>query len=191
MWLIALVVMLGAPAWADQKEEARAASQRGDYEAAYRLWSPLAEQGDAQAQYNVGWMCDNGKGVAQSTAEAVKWYEKSAAQNFAAAQTNLGVLYATGRGVVQNYAQAVRWYQKAADQGFAMAQNNLGGMYGNGWGVAQDYAQAYFWYQLASKNGDASAAANRDLVKARLTPEEIAKADGLVSAWKPAKTAGQ
>ncbi len=81
-----------------------------------------AESGDAIAQYNLGWMFANGRGIAQDDAEAVKWFRKAAEQGYASAQSNLGVMYEQGRGVEQDYAEAVKWYRKAAEQGDAIAQ---------------------------------------------------------------------
>jgi len=85
-----------------------------------------ADQGDAQAQYNLGVMYDKGEGVAQNKTEAAHWYRKAADQGDAQAQYNLGVMYDKGEGVAQNKAEAVNWYRKAADQGDAQAQYNLG-----------------------------------------------------------------
>ena len=59
------------------------------------------------AQYNLGVMYENGRGVPQNDAEAVKWYRKAAEQGLASAQNNLGVMYANGEGVPQNDAEAV------------------------------------------------------------------------------------
>ncbi len=73
-FLLALVLAcaLSAPAWAGF-DEGWAAYDRGDYQTAYHEFLPLAEQGDAAAQYNLGLMYDNGQGVARDHAEAVKW----------------------------------------------------------------------------------------------------------------------
>ena len=62
-------------------------------------------------------MCDNGYGVLQDDAEAVRWYRLAADQGHAKAQYNLGVMYDNGDGVPQDYAEAVSWYRLAADQG--------------------------------------------------------------------------
>ena len=86
-----------------------AAYERGDYATALRLWRPLAEEGDALAQYNLGLMYGKGEGVPQDDAEAVKWYRLAAEQGFAKAQLNLGFMYARGRGVPQDDAEAVKW----------------------------------------------------------------------------------
>jgi len=81
----------------------------------------LAEQGDAQAQYNLGVMYDNGKGVPQDYIKAVQWYTKSAEQGFAVSQYNLGVMYDNGKGVPQDYIEAAKWYRESAEQGFSKA----------------------------------------------------------------------
>ena len=68
----------------------------GDYTAALREWKPLAIKGDAEAQYWLGGMHENGEGVIQDHQEAVKWYTMSAEQGFAPAQGKLGVFFQTG-----------------------------------------------------------------------------------------------
>src|SRR5437660_1796183 len=90
---------------------------KGDYATALRLLRPLADQGDAQAQYNLGVMYDDGQGVPQNDAEAMKWYRKAAEQGEDRAQNNLASMYASGQGVPQNYAEAMKWFRRAADQG--------------------------------------------------------------------------
>ncbi len=122
-----LLVVLAPPAWAGFDEGA-AAYLRGDYATAQREWRPLAEQGDAAAQFALGVMYDNGLGVTQDYAEAVKWYRKAAEQGNAGAQYNLALMYSKGLGVTQDYAEAARWYRKAGEQGNATAQYILGAM---------------------------------------------------------------
>ena len=84
-----------------------------------------------------------------------------------------------GEGVVQDYAEALRWYKLAAEKGFIGAQINLGSMYAQGQGVAQDYVRAHMWYNLAAVSGDSSAVKNRDIVAAKMTPQQIAEAQKL------------
>ena len=95
----------------------------------------LADQGDALAQFSLGFMYDNGWGVPQDYAAAVKWYRKAAEQEDAKAQYNLGQMYRLGYGVQRDYDEAVRWFRKAAEHGDAEAQYNLGFMYEAGRGV--------------------------------------------------------
>ena len=88
-----------------------------------------AEQGDADAQYNLGLSYYTGLGVAQDYAEAVKWWRKAAEQGVAYAQNNLGTCYYNGEGVAQDYAEAAYWFHKAAEQGNAYGQYGLADLY--------------------------------------------------------------
>ncbi len=92
--IVAAVLMFGlvAPAWAGF-DEGMAAYNRGDYATALREWSSLAEQGDANAQYNLGLMNYHGQGVPEDHAEAMRWYHKAARQGDARAQYNLGSMH--------------------------------------------------------------------------------------------------
>ena len=76
-----------------------------------------AEQGVAEAQYNLGVMYDNGRGVRQDDAQAVHWYRKAAEQGNVEAQHNLGAMYANGQGVRQDHKIAKEWLGKACDNG--------------------------------------------------------------------------
>ena len=76
-----------------------------------------AEQGNAQAQLDLGVMYYKGEGVRQDYAQAVQWFRKAAEQGDANAQYNLGVMYTQGQGVRQNLVIAKEWYGKACDNG--------------------------------------------------------------------------
>ncbi len=152
----------------------RAGNERQDYATMLREFRPLAEQGEAWAQYNLGTMYYFGQGVAQDYKAAVQWYSKAAEQGIALAQFNLGTMYENGQGVVQDYKAAVRWFSKAAKQGDALAQFNLGVMYYKGQGVAQDYIRAHIWANLAASNGADTEA--RDIIAKKMTTAAIEKA---------------
>jgi uncharacterized protein len=170
-------------------EKGVAAYDKGVYATALRLLRPLAEQGEANAQYNLGLMFDNGQGVPQDYATAVSWYRKAAEQGHAAAQYNLGRIFANGgQGVPQDYATAASWYRKAAERGDADAQVNLGILYGMGQGVAQDYVNAHMWFSLAASAGDKNGVKARDMVAAKMTPAQLAEAQKLAREWKPTST---
>ena len=83
---------------------------------ALREWRPLAEQGNANAQFFLGVMYDKGQGVRQDLREAARWFRKAAEQGVAEAQSNLGFMYGYGEGVPQDYAQAYMWYDLAASR---------------------------------------------------------------------------
>ena len=163
----------------------------GDYATALRLWRPLVEQGHAGAQFNLGIMYGNGRGVPQDYAEAGKWFGLAAEQGDAEAQYNLGVMYDNGQGVPQDYAEAAKWYRLAAEQGHAGAEYNLGYMYDEGRGVPQDYTEAHKWFNLAAVSGDAEFATARDQVATMMLPAQIAEAQKLAREWQAAFDARQ
>lgn len=134
-------------------DEGKAAFLAADYETASAELRPLAQAGNAEAQYVLGVMYSHGRGVGRDLAESARWYEKAAQQGHARAQFNLGfMLYNDGR-----YAAAAPWLLKAAEQGVAMAQGLVGAMYADGKGVAKDPLRAYWWTLRAAEQGVAGA----------------------------------
>jgi hypothetical protein len=171
-------------------EDAFAAYRGGDYATALRLWHPLAEQGDAEAQFHLGVLYESGQGVLRNGAEAIKWYRKAAEQGDAVAQFNLGIIYANGEGVAQNDGEAAHWYWLAADQGLAGAQFNFGMMYAEGKGVPQDYVQAYMWLNQAASQLPAlgkgqrnTTVDDRNVVASKMTPMQVTEAQKLALEW--------
>jgi hypothetical protein len=182
--LVLSIICLAVPAWADF-QAGMDANTRGDYTTALREWRPLAEQGDALAQYNLGVLYRKGRGVPQDDVQARQWYAKAAAQGQAKAQYNLGTLYYNGKGVPKDYKQALRWFRLAADQGEAVAQTKIAIMYEDAQGVPHDLVQAYTWYSLAITSGDKPATLLRNLLTDKMTPAQIAEAQKLAREWKP------
>ena len=121
--ILALLAPLNASADVDKGSDAYRA---GDYATALQEFKKAAEQGDARAQFNLGVMYANGRGVIQDDKEAVKWFRLAAEQGVAEAQYNLGIMYDNGEGVIQDDKEAVKWWRLAAEQGNAKAQYNLG-----------------------------------------------------------------
>jgi hypothetical protein len=167
----------------DKQEAGIVAYQHGDFAAALQLFQPLAEDGDASAQCNLGVMYEQGRGVAQNYREAMRWFRLAALQGDASAQSNVGVMYYKGQGIAQDYREAMKWYRMAAEQRNAEAQFNLGVMYQDGRGVAQDRLRAHMWFNLAaaiSSDGNAKLAAkNRDIITKGLTREQLFRAQEL------------
>ena len=114
------IVCLAAPAWADFKT-GMDAYNREDFATALREWRPLAEQGDARAQFSFGLLYENGDGVPRDYAKARQWYEKAAAQGDAKAQLYLGMQCSFGQGGPVDLVQAYMWYSLAAGNGNAHA----------------------------------------------------------------------
>ncbi len=179
--LLTLVALLFNPTegWSADFRKGLDAAQRGDYATALREWKPLAEQGNAKAQFNLGATYYDGEGVPKDDKEAVKWYRLAAEQGNAEAQFNLGVMYDNGRGVPKDDKEAVKWYRLAAEQGNANAMGNLGVMYSLGMGVPKDYVEAYKWGNLAAANGNEKGAKLRDMLEKEMTPSQIEKAQDL------------
>ena len=132
MLLIATPAAFCPVAWAGPFEDATEAYKKGDYATALGLLKPLAEQGDARSQFNLGVMYEKGQGVPQAYAEAVVWYRKAAEQGHALAQNNLGLMYGKGQGVRQDKIMAHMWLNLASTrlnatraQQAASARDNL------------------------------------------------------------------
>ena len=100
------------------------AAQSGDFKTALAEWTPLAEQGNAMAQFNLGAMYDFGDGVPENDKTAVKWYTLAAEQGYAIAQRYLGAMYDFGDGVPENDKTAVKWYNLASYNGNKNAGEN-------------------------------------------------------------------
>ena len=153
----------------------------GDYATALQEWKPLAEQGKASAQLNLGIIYERGKDVLVDYAKAVKWYRLSAEQGNAQAQDNLGVMYYQGYGVIKDANEAVKWWRLSAEQGDASAQRNLGAIHANGNSLLQDNVIAYMWYNIASANGDKRASEYRDARATLMKPANIKSAIAMAS----------
>jgi len=177
---ITLLNLSLAPAIAADIQKGLDAYLNGDYATAMREWTPLAEQGDLSAQYNLGLLYESGLGVAQDAFEAVKWYRRAAAQGDASAQYNLGVIYDEGHDVPQDYAEAAKWYKLAAEQRDASAQSNLGVLYDNGRGVPHDHITAYMWFSIAASQGNKLAHKNKDEIAKQMSSDDVDKAQAMV-----------
>ncbi len=117
--------MTRADDWDDALYDAAVAYTNGDYTTAFNLFKPLAEQGNADAQFRLGFMYHTGEGVLQDYREAMKWYRLAAEQGHAGAQHNLGVMYHNGEGVKKDNKKAHMWYNIARANGDDQAGDNI------------------------------------------------------------------
>lgn len=140
--------------------EWRQYNDAGDYQAALNELKPLILNKNKKAQFLLGMMYYEGRGVTQDYQQAAYWYKKSAEQGDKRAQLIIGSMYFIGRGIPQDYKQAAFWYKMAAEQGSAQAQVNIGNMYRKGQGVIQDYKKAVLWYIKAAEQENATAQNN-------------------------------
>ena len=134
----------------------RKAAEQG-YVEAVEWFHQAAEQGIDMAEYDLGNIYYNDKGLLQNKKKAVEWYRKAADQGYAEAQCKLGFCYYHGEGVYQNKRKAVEWYQKAAKRGNAEAQYKLGFCYYHGEGVLRNRKKAIEWFNKAAKQGNLDA----------------------------------
>jgi ATP-dependent protease ClpP protease subunit len=104
------LLVLATHATAGPYEDGVAAYDQQQYATALKLWLPLAEQGNAAAQFNVAVLYEKGLGTASDVVEAARWYLKAAEQGDPDAQYSAGILYETGTGVTQNAEDARKWY---------------------------------------------------------------------------------
>ena len=154
------------------------AYQAGDYATALKEFRRLAEQGDADAQLNLGVMYEDGQGVTQDYKKALKWYRLAAEQGDATAWHQLGVMHHYGWGVKTNYKEALRFYRLAAPQ-VVQSQYSLGAMHYQGQGVNQDIVIAYMWFYVAAKNGNPRSKGNVNVLAKEMKPKQITKAEKL------------
>ena len=172
-------LLLGVPSYSADFNKGLTAAQSGDFATALKEWKPLAEEGNAVAQNNLGLMYQNGWGVPQDDKEAVYWYKLAVEQGYAIAQYNLGLMYEKGKGVPQDDKEAVRLYRLAAEQGYADAQGNLGVMYVFGKGVTKDFVYAHMWGNIALMNGNERGELVRGHVAEKMTSSQIEEAQRL------------
>ena len=114
---LTFLFLFSGSVYGDDLQDGLYAVQRGDFKTAYKLWLPLAEQGNARAQANLGKMYAGGAGVPQDYKEAEKWIRLAAEQGYQLAQYNLGLMYEKGKGVSQDYALAHMWFNLSGSNG--------------------------------------------------------------------------
>lgn len=172
--------------------ESTTAARKGDFAGAAEALEPLAEDGDAIAQFSLGVLLSTGgKGLQQDYAKAMMWFKKAADQRNASAMRQIAIAHEKGLGVPASPAMAQEWYLRAADRGDAMAQLTLGIRRANGEGMPADNVQAYKWLTLASngiffdfeKENRAESEKNLKIVTAKLSPPERVTAEKLTREW--------
>lgn len=182
---------------------ARLAEGKGtaqSFEAAAKWYQRSADQGFAQSQYRLGTLYERGLGLKPDRAQAANWYQRAAAQGNIKAMHNLAVLSANQSDQSPDYMTAAQWFEAAAQRGLSDSQFNLAVLYENGLGVKRDMSRAFMWLSIAARGGDADAVRRRDILRGKLTADEVTVANKMIAAWKPmlatrtvndARTAGE
>jgi TPR repeat protein len=113
----------------------------------------LAEQGNVEAQNELGEMIGYGMAGRADSKQAAAWFEKAAMRGNASAQRNLGFLYKNGAGIARNTTQMLSWFTNAAMQNDAQSAYELGNIYRFGIGVPKDLTTAAHWFAVAAEHG--------------------------------------
>ena len=179
--LVLCMFTLSGQVIADSLTNATRAYDVGNYADAAKQFRALAEQGNADAQFKLGWMYELGEGVPQDIKEAINWYQLSAKQGNASAQLSLGTRYLTGVTVPQDFKAALKWNRLSAEQGNGFAQFSLGGMYAHGQGVPKNFVAGYMWTNICAANATDNDLLQlctklRDSLTKIMTPAQIAEA---------------
>ena len=125
-----------------------------EYDKALEILTPFAEEGDAEAQFHLAKIYENGYGVSKDIEKAIKWYQLASKGGNPKAQNNLALLYEEGIGVLEGYKDTGLFLlRNVAKKGADRAQYNLGMRYATGDGVPQDYMEAARLFKhAANKN---------------------------------------
>lgn len=164
-------------------ETAKRAYQTKDFSTAFKEATPLADQGNAEAQFLLGKMYLKGDGVLADHEQAIKWFKASAVQGNAEAQFFLGSMYLLPQ---ENVAEGVRFLRLSAEQGNQDAQFLLGKTYIQGvQGVSRDPVQAEMWLWLAAKNNLPFYQGELASAERQMSMDQLAHGRALAVAWKP------
>lgn len=168
-----------------------AAYETGNYALALKEFKPLAEGGNAEAQFKLAEIHMKAQGVALNGEEFLKWCRKAAERGHAEAQFTLGMHYARGGLVRENHAEAKNWFLKAADQGHAESLGYLALLLDSGNGVKRDPVAAHALYTLHARKTEAEG--KRTLISgerlsAQLTPGQMEDGRALAERWAGSDT---
>ena len=179
-----LLLQLQSPAFAGKLAQAYDSYISGDFATTLKLIMPLAEGGDMESEFTLGYFYENGHVTEKNVVEAAKWYRKAADQGDAISQISLGRLYEKGRGIEQNFVEAAKFYRLAAEQGSARGHFRLANLYELGKGVPKDLILAHMHFNVAAAGFTILPAdGRRDEVAKLLTPEQQSEARRLGREW--------
>ena len=164
---------------ASDLERGLEAYESGDYETALTILKPLAEQGNAEAQYNLVILYYEGIGVTQDAEKAIKWVRRAADQDHPVALMAMSFFSLHNTNQAQGRQEMVQWLRRAAEQGLAEAQFGYGVLYHLGQVVPQDNPKAYQWIYLAQINGYNETEELRDILENLMTAADISKAKNM------------
>ena len=146
------------------------------YRMAIEQLEPLADSGNAEAQYLLGALIHDGMGIKRNINRATKLFSQAADGGSSKAQFQYGLMLMEGRDIKKDKPEGRKYMKMAALQGVSAAMHNLGYYHQEGEGGPQDYVAAYTWFELAVRNGAYYSEAFRDLLPQVLLDREIKEA---------------
>ncbi len=148
-----LGLLIASASFKAEFNEGLTAARVGDYVRARHVWIPLARDGNAEAQFRLGWLYENGLGTKQNPFITAQWYRQAAAQGHSSAQYKLGRMSFLGWGMPHDDIKAAFYFLEAANKGHAKAQYSMAILFQNGLGVPKDLRKARYWFGRAIENG--------------------------------------
>ena len=174
---------IGSPKILSEFDRGLVAYNSNDFATALKIWVPLAQQGHAVAQANLGAIYNNGKGVPQDHETAFKWMTLAAEQGQSDAQNSLSAMYYSGKGAPLDHVAAIKWATLAANQRNSDSQVLLGVMHSRGDGVPQNDIYAYMWLQIADSQANLRAGGLKKNVADRMSLAQLETAKKLAREW--------
>ena len=181
--LLVLIALAVNPLVADQ-EAGPSGQAAGDRDSAIAHWTPLAEKGNADAQYQLGMAYYGAPGEPPDYPQAATWLQKAAEQGHAEAQYKLATMYMTSKVGPKDVHKAAEWYLKSAELGNSEAQYSIGFLYSRGAGVPKDNLLSYMWLFLSAEQGNPRGISNLKGAEHKLTPDQIVQAKAMAEQWK-------
>ena len=154
VWSCFFVAVPAFPQATEKFQQGINAFAVGDYQTAADIWLVEAYEGSRDAQFNLGVMYIEGKGVAQNRDDAIFWFIKAAENDHVQAQYNLGHLYFEDKGDQESLKKGVAWWRRSSLQGFGIAQFNYARAVFYGFGVEQNLPEARYWMEQSAASGE-------------------------------------
>ena len=165
-------------------QRARSAYEAGEYTKAFQIFERLSQAGDTQAQYDLSQMYFQGIGVPKSIEQGWVWMNRAADKGNIQAMLELGVRYQASTSLENSEEMAFLWFQKAAMAGSPVGQYNLAHLYEFGKQTPVDLVSSYAWMVLSYNSGNPAAASEAKVLRGRLSPDELSRADQLIQTLK-------
>jgi TPR repeat protein len=184
-FLVFCLVFCSACLYGADLHAGRSAYERKDYASAIEELSPLAQEGNVDAQVVLAKMYMLGQGVPKDADLAEKWFRAASDKGNAEAEFFLGAMFLLPAKDIQ---QGLKWLRLSAEQGTPEAQLLVGMAYLKGTDLPRDLVQADMWLHLAAANGDKLAPSQYERAERQMTPDQIEKARAMTEAWRPRST---